>query len=75
MTPRQTVTMVVTSVVLPGLVGGALGVPLGVAVHGAVLPAMGRAAGLRLPDSVVAVYDAPELVPLGLAGVAVAVLG
>ena len=75
MTPRQTVTMVVTSVVLPGLVGGALGVPLGLAVHGAVIPAMGHAAGLRLPRSVIDVYDARDLVLLGLAGVAVAVLG
>ncbi|MEV6542715.1 FtsX-like permease family protein [Streptomyces sp. NPDC051665] len=75
MTPRQTVTMVVSSVVLPGLVGGALGVPLGLAVHGVVIPAMGHAAGLRLPRSVIDVYDAQDLVLLGLAGVAVAVLG
>ncbi|MFJ5304947.1 hypothetical protein [Streptomyces sp. NPDC088350] len=75
MTPRQTVTMVVTSVVLPGLAGGALGVPLGLAVHGAVLPAMGHTADLRLPESVIDVYDARDLVLLGLAGVAVAVLG
>ncbi|MFJ6895080.1 ABC transporter permease [Streptomyces hokutonensis] len=75
MTPRQTVTMVVASVVLPGLAGGALGVPLGLAVHHAVIPAMGRAAGLRLPDFVVDVYGAGDLVLLGLAGVAVAVLG
>lgn len=75
MTPRQTVTMVVTSVVLPGLAGGALGVPLGLAVHGAVIPAMGHAAGLRLPHSVIDVYDTQDLILLGLAGVAVAVLG
>ncbi|WP_234336832.1 ABC transporter permease [Streptomyces xylophagus] len=75
MTPRQTVTMVVTSVVLPGLAGGALGVPLGLAVHSAVLPAMGHAADLRLPESVIDVYDARDLVLLGLAGVVVAVLG
>ena len=75
MTPRQTVTMVVTSVVLPGVVGGVLGVPLGIAVHDAVLPAMGRSTGLRLPDSVTSVYGGPELVLLALAGTAVAVLG
>ncbi|MFJ9247623.1 ABC transporter permease [Streptomyces sp. NPDC101776] len=75
MTPRQTVTTVVSSVFLPGLAGGALGVPLGLAVHGAVIPAMGHAAGLRLPHSVVDVYDARDLVLLALAGVAVAVLG
>ncbi|MEV0741707.1 FtsX-like permease family protein [Streptomyces sp. NPDC050549] len=75
MTPRQTVAMVVASVVLPGLAGGALGVPLGLAVHHAVISAMGRAAGLRLPDFVVGVYGAGDLVLLGLTGVAVAVLG
>ncbi|MEV6482115.1 FtsX-like permease family protein [Streptomyces sp. NPDC051576] len=75
MTPRQTVTMVVASVVPPGLLGGALGVPLGLAVHSAVIPAMGHAADLRLPRSVVDVYDLRDLALLGLAGVAVAVLG
>jgi putative ABC transport system permease protein len=75
MTPRQTVAMVVTSVVLPGIAGGALGVPLGVAVHDAVVPAMGRGSGMRLPASVLDVYGTPELVLLALAGTAVAVLG
>ncbi|MFF4253681.1 ABC transporter permease [Streptomyces sp. NPDC001663] len=75
MTPRQTVAMVVTSVLLPGLVGGGLGVPLGVAVHEAVVPAMGRSTGLRLPESVMDVYGTPELLLLALAGTAVAVLG
>ncbi|MEU6258029.1 ABC transporter permease [Streptomyces sp. NPDC047043] len=75
MTPRQTVAMVVTSVVLPGLVGGALGVWLGVAVLDAVVPAMGRSTGLRLPGSVIAVYGAPQLLLLALAGTAIAVLG
>ncbi|WP_128803800.1 MULTISPECIES: FtsX-like permease family protein [unclassified Streptomyces] len=75
MTPRQTVTLVITSVLLPGIVGGALGVPLGVAVHDAVVPAMGHSGGLRLPESVLAVYGTPELVLLALSGAAVAVLG
>ncbi|MET7569417.1 FtsX-like permease family protein [Streptomyces sp. NPDC005492] len=75
MTPRQTVTMVVASVVPAGLLGGTLGGPLGLAVHSAVIPAMGHAADLRLPRSVIDVYDARDLALLGLAGVAVAVLG
>lgn len=75
MTPGQTVAMVVTSVVLPGPAGGALGVSLGLAVHSAVIPAIGHPADLRLPHSVIDVYDVQDLVLLGLAGVAVAVLG
>ncbi|MBD0422672.1 FtsX-like permease family protein [Streptomyces sp. TRM S81-3] len=75
MTPRQTIAMVVTSVVLSGLAGGLLGVPIGVALHDAVLPAMGRSAGLNLPDSVIAVYQAPELALLAAGGVVIAVLG
>lgn len=75
MTPRQTTSMVLTSVVVTGLAGGVLGVPLGMALHGWVLPAMADSAGLRLPDTVLAVYQAPELVLLCLGGLVVAVLG
>ncbi|MFF5787942.1 ABC transporter permease [Streptomyces sp. NPDC012693] len=75
MTPRQTITMVLTSVVVTGLVAGALGVPLGVTLHGWVFPAMGDSAGLRLPDSVIAVYDAAALLPLAFGGLLIAALG
>ncbi|MFD9540778.1 ABC transporter permease [Streptomyces sp. NPDC060022] len=75
MTPRQTIAMVLTSVALTGLVAGALGVPLGVTLHGWVLPAMGDSAGLRLPDSVIAVYHGAELLPLALGGLLIAALG
>ncbi|MFC8763759.1 ABC transporter permease [Streptomyces sp. NPDC057193] len=75
MTPRQTIAMVLTSVVLTGVVAGALGVPLGVTLHGWVFPAMGDGAGLRLPDSVIAVYHAAELLPLALGGLLIAALG
>ncbi|MGW7362240.1 ABC transporter permease [Streptomyces sp. NPDC054841] len=75
MTPRQTIAMVLTSVVVTGLVAGALGVPLGVALHGWVIPAMGDSAGLRLPDSVIAVHHGAELLPLALGGLLIATLG
>ncbi|MFD3656820.1 ABC transporter permease [Streptomyces sp. NPDC058620] len=75
MTPRQTIAMVLTSVVVTGLVAGALGVPLGVVLHGWVIPAMGDSAGLRLPDSVIAVYHGAELIPLALGGLLIATLG
>ncbi|MEU1621524.1 FtsX-like permease family protein [Streptomyces sp. NPDC005722] len=75
MTPRQTIAMVITSVALTGLVAGTLGVPLGVALHGWVIPAMGDSVGLRLPDSVIAVYHLAELLPLALGGLLIAILG
>ncbi|MET8982732.1 FtsX-like permease family protein [Streptomyces sp. NPDC004539] len=75
MTPRQTVTAVIASVLLTGLAGGALGVPVGVALHHWIVPAMGHSAGLNLPDSVVAVYHAPQLALLVLGGPLIAVLG
>ncbi len=75
MTPRQTVAMVLTSVALTGLLAGVLGVPLGVALHGWVMPAMGDSVGLRLPASVLAVYHAPQLLPLALGGLLIATVG
>ncbi|WP_327358362.1 ABC transporter permease [Streptomyces sp. NBC_01304] len=75
MTPRQTITMVLTSVVATGLTGGALGVPLGVLLHRWIMPAMGESAGLTLPESVISVFQAPQLLLLGLGGLAIAVLG
>jgi putative ABC transport system permease protein len=75
MTPRQVGVMVVTSMVTIGVVGGALAVPLGWALHRWILPVMGNAAGTGIPDSVVAVYGLLQLVGLGAAGVALAVLG
>jgi putative ABC transport system permease protein len=75
MTPRQVEVMVVTSMVTIGVVGGALAVPLGWALHRWILPVMGNAAGLGIPDSVLAVYGPVQLVGLGAAGIALAVLG
>ncbi|GGS86244.1 hypothetical protein [Streptomyces chromofuscus] len=46
---------------MTGLAPGASGVPLGMALHGRVVPAMGDSVGLRLPGSVIAVYNGAEL--------------
>jgi len=75
MSPRQTVSLVLASVAGIGVLGGVIGVPLGFALHGFVLPVMGHAAGTNLPPSILDVYDAPQLVLLGLAGIAIAMLG
>ncbi len=75
MTPAQTITMVLTSVLVVGLAGGAIGVALGTLLHAAVLPAMGRSAGLSLPRSVLDVYQPAELVALGLGGLVIALAG
>ena len=75
MTPRQTVVMVLTSVAGAGLIGGLLGVPAGVALQRTVVPAMGRIAGIGVPEVFLDVYDWPLLVLLTLGGLAIAVLG
>ncbi|MFI9169373.1 ABC transporter permease [Streptomyces lincolnensis] len=75
MSPRQTVGLVLASVAGIGVLGAVLGVPAGFALHGYVLPVMGHAAGTDLPPSVLDVYDVPQLVLLGLAGILIALLG
>ncbi|WP_406174056.1 FtsX-like permease family protein [Streptomyces canus] len=75
MSPRQTVSLVLASVAGIGVLGGLVGVPAGYALHGFVLPVMGHAAGTGLPRSVLDVYDTPQLLLLGLAGLAIALLG
>ncbi|NEA61110.1 FtsX-like permease family protein [Streptomyces sp. SID12488] len=75
MSPRQTVSLVLASVAGIGVLGGLIGVPAGFALHGFVLPVMGHAAGTELPPSVLDVYDPWQLLLLGLAGIAIALLG
>ena len=75
MSPRQTVSLVLASVAGIGVLGGLIGVPAGFALHGFVLPVMGHAAGTDLPPSILDVYKTPQLVLLGLAGIAIALLG
>ncbi|MGI5192839.1 ABC transporter permease [Streptomyces sp. CA-288835] len=75
MSPRQTVSLVLASVAGIGVLGGLIGVPTGFALHGFVLPVMGHAAGTDLPPSVIEVYETPQLILLGLAGIAIALLG
>jgi putative ABC transport system permease protein len=75
MTPRQTIAMVICWVAGTGLLAGLVAVPAGLAVHRYVLPVMAHAAATNLPASYIAVYSAPELVLLGLAGLVIAVAG
>ncbi|MCZ4511628.1 ABC transporter permease, partial [Streptomyces sp. ActVer] len=75
MSPRQTVGLVLASVAGIGVLGGLIGVPAGFALHAIVLPVMGHAAGTDLPPSVLDVYVPWQLVLLGLAGIAIAMLG
>ena len=75
MTPGQTTAMVLSSVALIGVVGGGVGLPLGLLIHAVTVPAMGRSAGLAFPASAIDVYPVPELVLLGLGGLAIALLG
>ncbi|MCL2553798.1 MAG: ABC transporter permease [Actinomycetia bacterium] len=75
MAPRQTVGMVITSVAGIGALAGLVGVPLGIALHDVIVPRMGDAAGTRIPPVDMAVYHAPQLVPLAFGGLLIAVLG
>lgn len=75
MTPRQTLTMVICSVGITGLLAGIVAVPAGILLHHGVLPAMASAANSGIPQSVMSVYAAPEMVLLALAGLAIAVAG
>jgi putative ABC transport system permease protein len=75
MSPKQTIAMVITSVTGIGLLAGVVGVPIGIALHHLVLPAMGRAAGTRIPAADIAVYHLPVLLPLALGGLVIAVMG
>ncbi|GGM79573.1 FtsX-like permease family protein [Dactylosporangium sucinum] len=75
MAPRQTVALVLTSVAGVGLVAGLAGVPAGIALHGVVMPAMGRAAGTRLPPSVLDVYGPALVTALAAGGLLIALAG
>jgi putative ABC transport system permease protein len=75
MSPRQTIAMVLSSVTGIGLIAGVIGVPIGIALHDYVIPAMGSAAGSRIPPADIAVYQPALLVPLLLGGLAIAVAG
>jgi putative ABC transport system permease protein len=75
MTPRQTIAMVICWVAGTGLLAGLVAVPAGMAVHSYVLPVMAHAAATNVPASYIAVYSAPELALLALAGLVIAVVG
>jgi putative ABC transport system permease protein len=75
MSPKQMIAMVITSVAGIGLLAGVVGVPIGIVLHHLVLPAMGQAAGTRIPAADIAVYHLPVLLPLALGGLVIAVVG
>ncbi|MFF1910556.1 ABC transporter permease [Streptomyces sp. NPDC058239] len=75
MTPRQVIGMTVTSMAAVGAVGGLLGLPLGVLAHRWIVPIASEAAKVELPARMLDVWQAPDLLLLGLAGIVIAVLG
>jgi len=75
MTPRQTIAMVVCWVAGIGFIAGLIAVPAGMILHGIVLPAMATAADVGVPPNLMNVYGNWELALLGLAGLAIAVVG
>ena len=75
MTAAQVLAMVAAGAVVLGIAGGLLGLPAGVGVYRAMMQAAETGFGLHMPESVFAVFSAPGLLLLALAGVAVALLG
>ncbi|WP_031519232.1 ABC transporter permease [Streptomyces sp. NRRL F-5123] len=75
MSPRQTIAMVITSVAGLGLLAGVVGVPVGMALHGVIVPAMGSAAGTRVPHADIAVFHPGLVTLLALAGLVIAIAG
>lgn len=75
MTPRQVTVMMVTSMATLGAVGSLVGIPLGILGHHFVVPRSFRAADIAVPDSMMAVWQAPALAALALAGVTIAAVG
>ena len=75
MTPRQLMAMLLTSMGVIGVLGGLLGVPLGIGVHRLVVPAMAHSGQLEVPGFLLNVFSIPLVAGLGLAAVAIAVLG
>jgi putative ABC transport system permease protein len=75
MTPRQTLSLVLCSVGITGLVAGIIAVPAGIVLHHSVVPAMTHAANSGYPPNLISVYSLPEMVLLGLSGLAIALAG
>ena len=75
MTPRQLIAMLLTSMGVIGVLGGVVGVPLGIGVHRLVVPAMVHSGQVEVPDFLLNVFDGQLVVGLGLAAIAIAVLG
>jgi putative ABC transport system permease protein len=72
MTPRQVTVLSVTSVTALGAVSGLLGIPAGIVAHRLIVDHVGVVA---FPESMKAVWHAPQLAALAAAGVVIAVLG
>ncbi|MFD3502877.1 ABC transporter permease [Streptomyces sp. NPDC058678] len=75
MTPRQVTAMTVTSMAVLGALGTVVGMPLGMLGHELVVPRMADAVDITLPAYMTDVWQAPALLALAPAGVAIAVLG
>jgi putative ABC transport system permease protein len=75
MTPRQVTAMMVTSMAMLGALGGLLGIAAGMVAHGISVPLVAAAAGTDIPATMMTVWRWPLLLPLLVAGLAIAVLG
>jgi putative ABC transport system permease protein len=74
MRPAQVMLMIAAAAAVLGVAGSALGVPAGVAAHRVLMTTVGAYIGNDLPRGTLEVFSAADLLPLGLAGVALALL-
>src|SRR5262245_13537905 len=75
MSPRQLLTMVMTSAAVLGVIGGLIALPLGVRTYRALMPELAHQIGNSPPPFALEVLDPWTLYPLGVLGVAIALVG
>jgi len=75
MTPGQVATMTAVSAAVLGIAGGLPGVAAGIAIHRGLMVLVGNVIGNDLPPVAFDVFNPLALPLLGVAGVAVAVMG
>jgi putative ABC transport system permease protein len=75
MTPRQTITTVICWVIAPAVAAAIIAIPAAIVLHIITLDAIGRSQDTGIPNDVIHVFTAPQLILLAFSGLAVAATG
>ncbi len=75
MTPRQILTMVMTSSAALGVIGGLVGMPAGASTFHTLVTQLAKGIGVSPPPFASDIPHATTLYPLGLTGLAIALVG